>query len=912
MFRRRRTESGRPASRTDEDFAAEVEAHIVLEAEHLREEGLTEQDALAAARRAFGNTTLVRETFYESRRARWWDDFRRDFRYGFRALRKSPGFAVVAVLTLALGIGANTAIFSIVSAVLIAPLPFPNADRLVMVRGVDHGRDLMGPSPIDALDYGRLSHSFERLVPYDYWRKNVSGIGDSANGRETGSSEAREMGGSTAAQEMLIGLVPSEYFEALRIRPVLGRLFRKEENVYGKHYVAVVNTTFWRERYAGRRDVLGRTIRINGEPYTIVGVVPDAIPRWMDAQYGLNAAQIWTPAAPYADFFSEANRGDRGVFVLARMKPGVAFARAQADLDIVAAQLARKYPIDRGIGVKLEPLGNVRVGSLQPILLLLSGAVGLILLIACSNVANLLLVRHSGRRRELAIRAALGGRRGAIVRQLTAESLVLGLLGGGAGVLLALAGTRILLALRPPQLRQLSEAHLDLRVLLFSAALSILTILVAGLAPAFTASRVDLADALKDAARGATSGGGSQRVRRWLVVAETGLALMLMVGAGLLLRTVGRLQSQDLGYSPDHLMFAHVFVPEARYPDAPAITRFAARFRDDVMAIPGVREATITNMVPGTYNRWKQFITVPGREVRSDDLPRIGFTVTDEHFLSTCGIPLVRGRDFAASDRQGGPPVALITQAAVKRFFPGEDPIGRTVHLGKPGDLPPPGSARLSADVTIVGVVGDMRNEGLKQAASPQLLALYRQLPTVNVGFKDLIVRTALKPTSVAPVIAERLRRLDPDIPLSEVAAVREIVLRQTSNTRFTTTLLGLFAALGTILALVGVYGVISYAVAQRTHEIGVRMALGARAGEIVWLILRPGIALGLGGAGVGILGAAAARRVLGSLLFGISPLDPPTFAAAAGLLLFAVAAACAVPAIRASRVDPVVALRYE
>jgi putative ABC transport system permease protein len=423
---------------------------------------------------------------------------------------------------------------------------------------------------------------------------------------------------------------------------------------------------------------------------------------------------------------------------------------------------------------------------------------------------------------------------------------------------------------------------------------------------------VNLAEALKEAARGATAGGGSQRMRRWLVVAETGLSLMLMVGAGLLLRTIGRLQSQDLGYSPDHLMFAHVFVPEARYPDPPAITRFAARFRDDVAAIPGVREATITNMVPGTYNRWKQVITVPGREIRSDDLPRIGFTVTDEHFRSTCGIPLLRGRDFATSDTEGRPPVALITQAAAKRFFPGEDPIGRTVHLGMPGDVPPPGSARLSADVTVVGVVGDMRNEGLKEPPSPQVLALYRQLPTVNVGFKDLIVRTARKPTSVAPVIGDRLRRLDPDIPLSEVAAVQEIVSRQTSNTRFTTMLLALFAALGTILALVGVYGVISYAVAQRTHEIGVRVALGARGSEIVWLILRPGIALGAIGAALGLAGAAAARRVLSALLFGISPLDPATFAGATGLLLVAVAAACAIPAIRASRVDPIVALRYE
>ena len=880
--------------RTDADFQSEIEAHIELETERLREEGLSFEEARAAARRAFGNSTRVQEQFYESRRARWWEDFRRDFRFGFRTLRKSPGFAVVAVLTLALGIGANTAIFSIVNAVLISPLPFPNSDRLVTIRGTDHGRSLFFVSTADALDYRRMNRTLEQLAPYDYWRKNVSGIN-----------------GSLESREMFVGLVPHEYFEILRIRPILGRLFRDEENVYGKHYVAVINTTFWRERYGSSRSVLGKTLRINGEAYTIVGVIPDAIPRWMDAQNGMYG-QIWTPIAPNADYFSEANRGDRDTFVLARMKPGVALRQAQTDLDLVAAQLAAKYPVDRGVGVQLAPLAEMRVGSLKPILLLLSGAVGLILLIACSNVANLLLVRHAGRRRELALRAALGGRRGAIVRQLTAESLVLGLLGGAAAMLFAILGTRVLLALRPAHLLSLGESRLDLRVLAFTAALSLAAILVSGLAPAFTAARVNLSDALKDASR-TTGGVGRERVRRWLVVAETAISLVLMIGAGLLLRTIGRLQSQDLGYSTEHLLFAHIYVPEARYPDSAALARFADRFRSDVAGIPGVRDATIANFTPGVASRWKQFITAPGQTaVSRENLPRINFTVTDEHFLPTYGIPLVSGRNFEAADSAERPPVALISEAAVRRFFPRENPLGRVVHLGAPGDVPTPGSARISADVTIVGVFRDIRNQGLRDAPAPQIIGLYRQLPTVNVGFKDLGVRTASDPLPIVPAIADRLRRLDPDIPLSEVSTARQIVARQTSNTRFTTTLLGLFAALGTILALVGVYGVISYAVAQRTHEIGVRMALGARRREIVWLILRPGLALGLLGAGAGLAGAVAARRVLSTFLFGISPLDPATFGAAAGLLLFAVGAACAVPAMRASRVDPMIALRYE
>ena len=887
MFRR--------SSRSDADFASEIEAHVALEAERLREdEGLSPDDALARARRAFGNRTQAREIFYESRRARWWDDFRRDFRYGLRTLRQSPGFAAVAIATLALGIGANTAIFSIVNAVLIAPLPFPNAGRLVTIRGTDHGRPIFFVSAADALDYRRSSRTLEALAPYDYWRKNVSGV--------NGSPESREM---------FVGLVPHDYFEVLRIRPVLGRLFREEENVYGKHYVAVINTTFWRERYGSSRSVLGKTLRINGESYTIVGVIPDAIPRWMDAQNGLYA-QIWTPVAPYADFFSEANRGDRDTFVLARMKPGVSLRQAQADLDLVAAQLAAKYPVDRGVGVRLAPLADMRVGSLKPILLLLSGAVGLILLIACSNVANLLLVRHAGRRRELAVRAALGGSRGAIVRQLTAESLVLGHLGGGAAVLFALLGTRILLALRPSHLLSLGESRLDLRVLAFTAALSLAAILVSGLAPAFTAARINLSDALKDASRG-TGGAGRERVRRWLVVAETAISLVLMIGAGLLLRTILHLQAQDLGYPTERLLFAHIYVPEARYPDSAALARFAERFRSDVAVIPGVRDATIANFTPGVANRWKQFITVPGQTgVGRENLPRIDFTVTDEHFLSTYGIPLLSGRDFQAADTAERPPVALISEAAVRRFFPRENPVGRVVHLGAPGDVPTAGSARLSADVTIVGVFGDIRNEGLKDEPAPQILGLYRQLPTVNVGFKDLGVRTAGDPLPVVPAIADRLRRLDPDIPLSEVATAREIVVHQTSNTRFTTALLGLFALLGTSLALIGVYGVVSYSAAQRTREIGVRVALGARGPQILWLILRPGIVLGTIGAALGIAGAAAARRVLSSMLFGVSSLDLSTYAGAAGLVLLAVAFACAIPARRATRVDPMVVLRHE
>ena len=880
--------------RKSADFGAEIEAHIELEIERLQEQGLSYEDARAAARRAFGNLTRAQERFYQSGRWLWLDHFLRDLRYALRMLRHSPGFTLVAILTLALGIGANTAIFSIVNAVILAPLPFEKPEDLVVLRALDNGQVVQGPSPADAVDYAHSNHTLEQLAAYDYWRKNVSGIG-----------------GRNDAQQMAVGLVPEAYFEALRIRPLLGRLFREEENQYGKHYVAIISARFWEQNYGSDPHVLGQSLRINNETYTIVGVIPDAIPAWMDSWTGMTA-QIWTPMAPYANFFAETSRPNRGIYTLARLRAGVTMSQAETDLNLVAAQLAQRYPEDQGVSVKLERLANVRAGSLRPILLLLSGAVGLILLIACSNVANLLLVRHSGRRREFALRAALGGRRTDLVRQLVVESFTLALLGGAVGVLLAYVSDRLILALRPPQLIQLGDAHLDMRVLAFSAAISLLTVLISGLAPAFTAAQVNVSDALKESVRASTPGIGRQRVRRWLLVGETALSLILVIAAGLLLQTIMHLQRQDLGFPSTHLLRSHIYAPPARYPNSPALAHFVDQFRDRVAAIPGVREATITTFNPPS-NRWEQYIVMPGQPLGpASDLASINFGVTDEHFLPTLGVPLVRGRNFAASDSETSTPVALINQTAMRRFFSGEDPIGRRVHLGIPGRTPIAGSAELSADLVIVGVIGDMRNQGLKKLPAPQLFALYRQLPAVNFGFKDLMVRTTQDPLSVTSAIRDQLHRLDPDIPLAETMTLDEVVSRQTSDTRFTTVLLVLFAALGTILAVIGVYGVVSYAVSQRTQEIGVRMALGAQTAQVVWLVLRPGIVLGALGVAIGFVGAAATRRLLSTLVFGVSPLDPTTFAAAAGLLLLAVLAACALPARSASRVDPIIALRYE
>lgn len=816
-----------------------------------------------------------------------------DIRYGLRGLRNAPGFTIVAVITLSLGIGANTAIFSVVNAVMLSPLPFRDPDRLVVVRATEQGRSYPGPSPADGLDYARRNHTLEHFAMFDYWRKNVSGIGQ------------------MQPEEMPVGLTPAEYFETLGITPVMGRLFTADENQFGKHYVAVVSDTFWRDRYAADPQILGRTLRINDETYTVIGVVPDAIPLWMAQLAGMRA-QIWTPMTPYANFFDESTRGARGMYNIARLKPGVTIEQAQADLDVIARQLAAEYPIDKEAGVRIERLADERSGPVRSSLLLLLGAVGLILLIACSNVANLLLVRNTARRREFAIRAALGGARADMIRQPLVESGLLAAIGGGVGVLLASIGQRAMLLVRPDRLPQLATAAMDARVLIFTTAVSIIITIVFGLSPALTAARVNVVEGLKEGGRASTAGVSRRRVRHLLVVSEVAFSLMLLIAAGLLVRSIARLQSQELGFRSDHLLHAHLYLPPVRYPDSPSLTRFVDAFAARVRALPGVRECTITSLVPPS-NRWDQVFSVIGQPVSTaESLPSVSFGVADEHFVSTFGIPVLRGRNFAPADTPDRPTVALVNQTLVRRFFPSGDPIGKRVHLGQPGTNPIAGSPRASADLTIVGVIGDVRNHGLADPADPQLIALYRQMRALNFGFKELVVRTSQEPYAIRTAVADELRRMDPDMPLAEVSTVDDMVVQQTSDRRFTTLLLGMFAGLGVVLAIVGVYGVISYLVGERTHEIGVRMALGARHSTVIWLVMRPAIGMAAAGAALGLGGAWELRQLIDSVLFGVSTTDPPSYIGATTLMLAAIVAATAIPARRATRVDPVLALRDE
>ena len=890
--------SVRPRGHRAEELERELESHLELEKMEQQESGLSPEDAHYAARRAFGSTTRVQEDLRAIWNLVWMERLARDAKYALRSLRKSPGFTVVAVLTLALGIGANTAIFSAIDALMLRPLPFTAADQLVRIYSIQNGMantfgNPDGPSAPDARDFAQRSRSLQGLVVYDTWPKNVS-FGESASEPE----------------QMSVGLVPAGYFELLDMHPIIGRLFSEDENQEGKNYVAAISAGLWKSRFAGDPSVLGRKIRINAEPYTIVAVMPDVIPAWMEPG---RQSEIWTPFA-FSDAWSENSRGGRGYAVLARLLPGVSLQQAQSDLSVIAAALAAEHPVDQGVGVSVKKLADTRVGALRPMLYLLMGAVSLILLIACVNLANLLLARNSARQRELAVRAALGAGRGGLVRQLLAETLILSLIGGAVGFACAEIGLRALATLHPENLPQLASVGIDWRVLTFTLLVSLVTSLLFGLAPAFMGTRLSLVDALKQGGRSATSGRSSQRVRSLLVITEMAMCLMLLVGASLLVRSILRLEGQTLGIRQDHLLRGRIYLPPVRYANPGVRTRFCDDFAARVRALPGVREATVTTVYPPN-NGWTQMLVIPGRPVtRIQDIPSAQFGVVDQHFLRTLGIPLIRGRDFAESDGATSPPVALISEEFKRRYFAAEDPIGRRIHIGPPQFLQIAAEDDVTddADVTIIGVIGDFKNAGLALAPQPQITVLYSQHPLVNGGFKDIVIRTASEPHVVESEVRSQVRALDSDMPLAEVQTIDELVERQTGGQRFTTFLLASFALAGLALAVVGIYGVVSFLVAQRKQEMAVRMALGASRINVLRLVLKQALKMAAIGAVIGLLGAWASQKLTGRLLFGISPLDPLTFAGAALFLLAIAAIASAIPAARVLRIDPAAALRED
>jgi len=810
-------------------------------------------------------------------------------RYALRQLRKSPGFTILVLATLALGIGASTAMFGVLNAVLLRPLPFRESERLVRVLSTRNGT-IEGPSPLDVRDFAAENQTFERIVVFDAWRKNVS-TGD----------------GSTEPEQRPVGLVPAGYFETLDIKPMLGRLFTNDEQRWGNQFEAIISYVFWQAKFQGDPSALGKSVRINDEPYTIIGILPPGLPNWwFDGPHG--EIELWTPFTPYQSVWDETSRDNRDFSAIGRLKPGATLQQAQADLERVARNLAVHYPLDRGVGVVLRPLQEDQSGSLRPVVLLLMGAVILILFIACSNVANLLLARNSARTREIAVRVAIGAAKWELLRQFAIENLNVGLLGGFVGCGLAYAGCALIVRFHPSRLPQLAAVNMDFRVLGFALGLSVLSSLLFGTLPAWISLQVNPSDAFKEGGR--TTVSTRKQLGRLFVASETALAVLLLVGTGLLTRSLMRLQDQQPGFRVDHMLRTHLFLPPARYPNPESITRFCDEYSARVRQLPGVSDAVISAAYPPD-DQWMQPFTIEGHPVsRAEDMPSATFNVTDTHYLHTLAIPLLKGRNLSDSDTETSLPVALINHTFAKMYFPTEDPIGKQIRLGLPRPMVSGNAPNLR--FTIIGVIGDAMNRGLALPPAPQLTALFRQTPDLNYGFKNLIVRTVLDPLQLAPPIRQQLHVLDANLPFAEVSSMDEIMQQQTSDRRYTTGLLVLFAAFGLGLAGLGVYGVVSYMVAQRTNELGLRMALGAQRSQIVGLVVRQGLEMAAAGTVVGLVAAWALRNTVSQLLFGISPADPVTFATA-GLVLIAFAvAASLLPARRATKVDPMVALRYE
>ena len=882
LFRRKQVE---------DEIEEELRAHIEMRTEQNLAAGMTPETAQRDARMRFGNVAATRERVSEADAAVRLESLWRDLRYAARQLRRSPAFALTAIATLALGIGANVAVFGVLSSVLLRPLPFPSAGRLVRVFSTKGGQSI-GPSPLDVRDFAAANHTFLYLAAYDQWRKNVV------------TTRAGDV-----PQQTIVGLAPADLFEALSVRPLVGRLFLPEENREGRNRVALITERYWKLHYGGHSDIQNQSLIINDIRYRIIGVLPDAIPAWVDE--GRERVEVWEPFFPEPGFWDESSRAGRGYLTVGLLRPGVTLSQAQADLETIARELGAAYPVDRGYGVRVRPLAETRAANMTSVLLLLMGAVGLILLIACSNLAGLLLARNTARRREFAMRAALGARRGALVRQILTEALVLSGIGAGCGVGVAAAGLAALRA-RYAQIPQLAEAGLDWRALAFTLLVAVLTTIGFGLAPALLESRVNLCDALKESGR--TGGSIRQRFRKALVVGQIAMSLVLVVAAGLLTRTIVRLEQQDLGFRIDHLLRAHFYLPPARYPTPESITQFCAQFCARARALPGVRDVTITTIYPPA-GRVRLHFSIDGQPVSTgEDIPQARFGVTDEHYLSTLGIPMVRGRDFASTDTETSPAVAIVNQAFVRRFFAGADPVGHTLLMGTPPELSVPDEwmGNEHERVTIVGVMADAKNSGLAADPEPQFITLFRQTPKLNFGFKDIVVRSNVKPEALGPELRVQLQALDGTLPLAEVESMREYISGQTWDKRFTASLLGGFALLGLVLAVVGMYGVISFLVAQRQQEIGVRMALGATRRAVLWLIVRQGLAMAITGVGFGLLGAAIAGRSLSGLLYGVRGFDPATVAASAAVLVAIAAAASFVPARRAAGIDPATVLRAE
>ena len=806
----------------------------------------------------------------------------RDLRYGARMLLKTPAVTLVAVIALTLGIGANTALFSVVNAVLLRSLPYTEGDRLAIVW--EH-RKMGAGNPQNVINLGNF---------YD-WKEQNTVFSDMAaffdrNVNLTSDGEPEEVPGQIATTNL---------FSVLGVNAFQGRTFDAGDGGPGQPNVVVISYSLWQRRFGGGQ-VVGRKIILNNQENTIIGVLPADVGWYVQKGSMINKApEIWSPWQVSNELRQRRGRFARAV---ARLKPGVTFEQAQNDMNVIAARLTQQYPeFDTNWGVNVVPLRTQFTGDIRKPLFILLGAVGFVLLIACANVANLLLARASSRRKEIAVRAGLGAGRWRIARQMLTESLLLSLVGGLLGLLLAWWGTKALIALSPPGLMDLRGVSVSLPVLAFTFALTLLTGIIFGLVPAVEATRFDLNDSLKEGGKNIGGGSRTQRLRSLFVVTQVALALVLLVGAGLFMKSLSRLRSVDPGFNSKNLLTMRVNLPERKYETDPKVLDFFSRALEQLRAIPGVESAGAINSLPFNGPHSGTRIQIEGEPVRPPGQElHTGICVTDLNYFQAMQIPLKRGRLFTEQEAREMRHVVVVNEEFVRTNLPGQDPLGKRVTINmKDEDVP----------TEIIGVVGDTKHLGLDSENEEMA---YWPHPELVYSSMTMVIRTKGEATSIAPAAREVIRNIDPEQPIGEVNTMEGLLATSVARSRFNTVLLGVFSLVALVMAAVGIYGVMSYSVQQRTHEIGLRMALGAQQGDVLRLVIKQGIILGLIGVGTGLLVSFGLTRLIVSLLFEVPATDPRTFAAVATGLFLITVIACYIPARRATKVDPLVALRYE
>ena len=812
-----------------------------------------------------------------------------DLRYGLRMLMKHPGFTLVAVLTLALGIGANTAIFSVVNAIVLRPLPFAEPDRLVQVWETMPGNDRRWVAPGNFIDWRNQAQAFEQIAGYANANLNLTGEGEPE--RLTGAA------------------VTDNLFSTLGVKAAKGRTFLPEDVLREDGRVAVLSDGLWQRRFGADPNIVGKNLLLDDKSYTVIGVMPEG--------FGFPAqAEIWVlgtrgsavPPSLTAQFPKSDLTTERDIHIysaVARLKPNATLEQAQSEMSAIASRLAQAYPeTNGGLGVNVIRLHQQIVGGVQSLLFILLGAVAFVLLIACTNVANLLLAHATERERELAIRLALGAGRFRLIRQMLTESMLLSLTGGAIGLLLAMWGVDLFVGLSPGDIPRLSEIGVDGRLLGFTLLISLVTGVGFGLLPALQATRLDPQHALKEGGTKATEGRRRRRARNLLVVSEIALAQVLLIGAGLLIVSFMRLQAVDPGFNPSNLLTARMSLSVTKYSDQNKKIAFYNQVLERLQAIPGVRSAGLVMNLPLSGSNMNRGFLVEGRpEAKPDENVSVDYQVTSPGYFSTMEIPIIKGRAFTELDTEGRPRVAIINEIMARKYFPGEDPIGKRIAFGE--------ANKEESWRTIVGVAGNVRHASINEQPFPGAYTPYAQ-DRESWSRIALVLRANGNPESLAAAVRKEISAIDPQQPVSNIQTMEQLMAASIKRPRFIMLLLGLLASIALALSVVGIYGLISYSITERTHEIGVRMALGAQAGDVLRMVVGQGLKLILVGLTIGVAGAFALTRLMSSLLFGVSTVDPVTFLGVSALLAMAALLACYIPARRATRVDPMVALRYE